>query len=338
MKNIRIHRGKLLAAVVALALALWAQNQDGKITGTVLDPDGRTLAKAGIQAKNSGTGATFQVVSGARGEYTLNKLPAGTYELSVFAPGLMPYEQKGIAVRPDTAVKVPVRLSDVSLNTLGEDRAFFAALMLPHQAPSGAAPRTAEGKADLSGVWHGFRDVGGDSPQMLPQAEALFRERTANHAKDYPSAHCLPTPLLDLGTPVYRLVQNKEILVMLSEGDLPRQIFLDGRPHPKDLNPTWMGHSVGRWEGDTLVVDTVGFNGGSWLDFVGHPHTSRMHVVERYHRPDSGHLELEMTIEDPGAYAKPWRLKRVSDLAVNDEVMEYVCTENNRDAAHLVGQ
>ena len=127
---------------------------------------------------------------------------------------------------------------------------------------------------------------------------------------------------------------------MLFEDDIPshRQVFLDGRGHPRDPNPSWMGHSVGHWEGDTLVVDTVGFNDRSWLDPQGHPHTDRMRVTERMRRPDLGHLEIEITIDDPGAYAKPWVIQRAADLDLNDDIGEYVCNENNRDPEHMVGK
>jgi hypothetical protein len=104
------------------------------------------------------------------------------------------------------------------------------------------------------------------------------------------------------------------------------------------MDPKWMGHSVGHWEGETLVVDTVGFDDRSWITAQGHPHTEKMHVVERFHRPDLGHLEIEFTIDDPGAYAKPWIMKRVSDLDKDDEVGEYVCNENNKDPEHMVGK
>ncbi len=126
---------------------------------------------------------------------------------------------------------------------------------------------------------------------------------------------------------------------MLFEDDIPshRQVFLDGRTHPKDPNPSWMGHSIGHWDGDTLVVDTVGFNDRSWLDAQGHPHTEQLHVIERMRRADLGDLEIEFTIEDPATYAKPWIIKRGADLDPDDDVGEYAC-ENNHDPEHMVGK
>jgi hypothetical protein len=114
-----------------------------------------------------------------------------------------------------------------------------------------------------------------------------------------------------------------------------RQIFLDGRGHPKDGDPTWMGHSIGRWEGDTLVVDTANFNNKSWTP-MGRPHTDKLHIIERFHRPDAGHLQYEMTINDPGTYRKPWTIQRASNLLAGDEIGEYICTENEQDLEHTV--
>jgi hypothetical protein len=137
----------------------------------------------------------------------------------------------------------------------------------------------------------------------------------------------------------YRIVQTPNILVIVYEGDLPRQIHLDGRPHPKDWDSTYVGHSVGRWEGDELVVDTVGFNDKTWIDIAGHPLTDKLHVTERYRRPDLGHLEIQITIEDPGAYKKAWTMRKTSELAPNsEEIGQYICTENNQDVTHLVGK
>jgi hypothetical protein len=108
-----------------------------------------------------------------------------------------------------------------------------------------------------------------------------------------------------------------------------RQVFLDGRRHPADPSPTWLGHSIGTWDHDTLVVDTIGFNDKGWLDNTGRPQTERLHVVERYRRPDLGHLEVEITIDDPGAYTRPWKIRRSLQLAPGEEIQEYICNENH---------
>jgi hypothetical protein len=131
------------------------------------------------------------------------------------------------------------------------------------------------------------------------------------------------------------VIQTHSVIALLWEGNVPAitQIFLDGRQHPKDPFPSWMGHSIGSWDGDTLVVDTVGFNDLSWLRL--NPHTEKLHVIQRYRRPDLGHIEKEVTIEDPGAYSKPWKMRTTWDLAPQEEIQEYVCNENEKDVSHL---
>ena len=181
-------------------------------------------------------------------------------------------------------------------------------------APTGPAPMLADGTPDLSGVWLGnganstdiTRDLKpGDSVVMLPWAEAVVKNR---QSKDDPEANCLPTGI-PRGSPYpWRIAQTPGIYFIVYEGNIHswRQIFMDGRKHPDDPDPTWYGHSVGHWEGKTLVVDTVGFNDKFWFDYKGHPHTEKLHTVERYTRTDLGHMTIETTIDDPGAYEKPF--------------------------------
>jgi len=179
-------------------------------------------------------------------------------------------------------------------------------------------------------------------PEPLPWADEVWKERLANFGKDSTHARCLPNGIGFTGMfGDFRFVQGSGILVILHElgEDIARVVFMDGRAHPKDPEPTWYGHSIGKWDGDTLVIDTVGFNGKTWLDPSGLPSTERLHSTERFRRPDKGHLELELTVDDPGAYAKPWTVKKVTTLApAGEELMEYVCEENNRDLTHLVGK
>ena len=113
---------------------------------------------------------------------------------------------------------------------------------------------------------------------------------------------------------------------------------MDGRPHPEDPDPTWYGHSIGKLEGDTLVVDTVAFNEVFWFDFAGHPHTEKLHIIERFRRPDFDHLEYDVTIDDPGAYTKVFTLYGRSTYQYGTELFEYVCNENNQDVEHIVGK
>jgi hypothetical protein len=212
-------------------------------------------------------------------------------------------------------------------------------------APTGPAPMLADGTPDLSGVWLGnganstdiTRDLKpGDSVVMLPWAEAVVKNR---QSKDDPEANCLPTGI-PRGTPYpWRIAQTPGIYLIAYEGNIHswRQIFMDGRRHPDDPDPTWYGHSVGHWEGKTLVVDTVGFNDKFWFDYKGHPHTEKLHTIERYTRTDLGHMTIETTIDDPGAYEKPFTAVGRAQIMVGQELMEYICQENNQDLQRLSG-
>ena len=149
------------------------------------------------------------------------------------------------------------------------------------------APRAADGKPDVSGLWllngigHIFNILGDQPVEMLPWARDLYAKRSITFAKDSPESNCLPSgPSAGLfGMAPVKFIQTKHVLVILHEGEPPRQVFLDGRPLPKDPNPSWTGYSVGRWDGDTLVVETIGFNDRTWLDVTGHPHTEALRVT-----------------------------------------------------------
>jgi hypothetical protein len=208
---------------------------------------------------------------------------------------------------------------------------------------SAPAPRMADGKPDLSGLWHedpsGTAATGRAEDSVKPQAwaAALTEKRKETIGRDSPSVLCLPPgPAVDMG--VGKIVQTRDLLLMLWDGTLYRQIFLDGRELPEDPNPDWMGYSVGRWEGDTLVITTIGFNDRSWLDDAGHPHTEALRVTERIRRPDFGHLEVVRTLVDPGALKEPWTVPLKLVLNADTEQLEYVCNENERDREHLVGK
>jgi len=215
--------------------------------------------------------------------------------------------------------------------------------------PDGPPPRLPDGTPDLSGVWVGAGPIGdismglqpGEEIVMLPAAQALMKSRMA---ADDPEARCLPTGVPRIAPYPWRLVQSPAYgkathLFFLFEGNIHsfRQIFVDGRKHPDDEEPSWYGHSVGHWEGDTLVVETVGFNDLFWFDFVGHPHTTQLRTVERYTRTKMGELEVVTTVEDPGAYAKPFTVKFRHTLRPGWELMEYICNENNQDVEHIRG-
>ena len=222
-----------------------------------------------------------------------------------------------------------------------------------------AAPRTPEGKPDLSGIWQRPRRGGGipgapgtaaNAPNngiaegvdvlFQPWAAALYEARAENNGKGTPSERCLPhgiTKAVSVPEP-FKIVQTPGLVVVLHEEfNHYRQIFTDGRGVPENRNPTWLGYSRGNWEGDTLVVDTVGFVDATWLDFRGHPATDALHIVEHFRRRDFGHLEIQFTIDDSKAYAKPWTVAMSFDLLPDTELIEHIC-ENEKDAAHLVGK
>jgi hypothetical protein len=214
---------------------------------------------------------------------------------------------------------------------------------------SAPVPRTADGKPDLSGVWRAprnspyLRNIAVDLKpgEIQSWAQALYQQHVFNLGADSPRAHCLPDP-----PPYYhlagisRIVQTPALTVIVNEGvsnsDVTRTIFTDGRGLPEEMNPTWLGYSVGRWEGDTLVVTTAGFNDRTWLDFVGHPHSEALHTTERFHRRDFGHMDFEMTLEDPKTFTRPITFKADKTLEPDTELLETIC-EYARFAQHLVG-
>ena len=209
-------------------------------------------------------------------------------------------------------------------------------------------PRTADGKPDLSGIWEpiGF-GLAGDVDRTLgglpyqPWAAAKFKENKANFGKDDPLARCLP-PGVPRQTWIpfpMQFVQTPGQMVILYEGFRQFRIIpTDGRAHPEDVEPTWMGDSVGRWEGDTLVVDVVGLNGKTWFDQAGNFHSDSMHVIERYHRIDAKTIAYEATIDDPKTFTKPWKVTVSLGYVPDGQIMEFECMENNKDVEHLVGK
>jgi len=328
-----------LASAVCVVAMAQTSGPTGSISGTLYDSIGDPINNNLVQAKNTESGAVFKATTGAKGEYTLSDLPPGTYDVSATAPALTPVMKKGVTVEASQTASLDIRLGDTTqLNTLGEDRLHALADSKRDHPPSGPTPRTYDGHPDLSGVWWRARTVDPGKPEWLPSAIAITNERRANNGKDSPQAHCLPSGPLRNG-PLWEFVQSKNYLVYISDDESPgfHQIYLDGRGHPADPNPAWYGHSIGHWEGDTLVVDRVAFDPRVWLDVESHPHSDKLHIIERYRRPDLGHLDIEITVDDPGVLAKPWTQKRVADLA-NEEIYEFICTENNRDVSHLVGK
>jgi hypothetical protein len=190
-------------------------------------------------------------------------------------------------------------------------------------------------QTDLSGVWAaaGYsaniaKDMKPGELPMTPWAEALYQERQAKQSKNDPDARCLPTGVPRRDNAPFKIVQTPTLVLIMYEGNVHsyRQIFLDGRQHPKNMDKNWWGDSIGHWEGNALVVDTAGLNDKTWLDDAGHPHSDQLHVTERYTRLDAGHLSVEFTIDDPVAYSRPWSVTEVSRALPNRDLREYVCS------------
>ena len=211
-----------------------------------------------------------------------------------------------------------------------------------------AAPRRADGKPDLAGIWETespkyLADIAADFKPgafpIQPWAEALTNERrTGIHAGEESNANCLPqgVPRINATPNPFKIFQDSRQLVILYEAfGQYRQVFLDGRILPENPQPAWLGYSVGKWDGDALVVESTGFNGKTWLDQVGHPTTEALHVTERFRRRDLGHLDIQITIDDPKAYTKPWTIVEPFHLLPDTELLEFVCNENERDLKHL---
>jgi hypothetical protein len=213
------------------------------------------------------------------------------------------------------------------------------------------APRAADGKPDLSGVWNKIspkysRNIAADLKpgDVQPWAEALVEQRRENLGKDYMNVLCLPlgpgytTDADSTGAEMMKIVQTPSLIMILNPDLTYRQVFMDGRPLEKSPNPSWMGYSVGHWDGDTMVVESFGFNDRTWLDHDGHPHSEALRTTERYRRRDFGNLDIEVTLSDPAVYAKPWTVAVRAELAADTDLLEWVCNEKGSETEHWVGK
>ncbi|HEX4278273.1 MAG TPA: hypothetical protein VHZ74_23120 [Bryobacteraceae bacterium] len=225
------------------------------------------------------------------------------------------------------------------------------------------APRTSDGKPDLSGIWawednrpcpadgcadarigQEFINIGWSLKGGLPYqpwAADLVKARRAANGKDDPQSRCLPRGAVRVFTDsMYKkIVQKPGLMMVLSEREAGyRQIFTDGRPLPRDPNPSWNGYSEGKWEGDALVIQTAGFRDDLWLDSSGSPLTGAGKVTERFRRPNFGTVEIEVTVDDPKAYTAPWTIKLRQPIVVDTELLDYMCVENERDAPHYTAK
>jgi hypothetical protein len=227
---------------------------------------------------------------------------------------------------------------------------------------SAPAPRTADGKPDLSGIWEmaddrpcvpdcgnsqsgqEFLNIGRslrDGLPFKPGMAELAKARRVLPKVDEPITRCLPIGIVERHThgSMRKIVQTPGLFLILNEYNKSyRQIFTDGRPLPADMQPAWDGYSIGKWDGDTLVVTTTGFRDGIWLDAFGDPLTDAGKITERFRRVNYGRLEIELTVDDPKAYTKPWTVKLGQNLAINTELLDFICSENERDLQHMVAK
>ena len=211
--------------------------------------------------------------------------------------------------------------------------------------------RTADGKIDLSGFWmptdrvkhllNLAADLKPGSVPLQPWAEAVYKERIEQNGKDHPGVRCWPSGIPEKNNipDGVKVVQTPDLMIFLHESrTIYRQIFTDGRPLPRDAQPAWMGYSIGRWEGDTFIVDTIGQNGKTWLDMRGLLATEALRVTERFTRPTIGSIVIDVTIDDPKAYTRPWDVRLSWELQPDTDLIESICEENNRDLPHMVGK
>jgi hypothetical protein len=237
---------------------------------------------------------------------------------------------------------------------------------------SARPPRAADGRPDLSGLWQtdsappevlerlipgATNGAGEEAPSqyfinilsdfkpeeapLRPEAAKLFELRAPNFSNESPLPHCLPEgmPMVEMAPAPYKIVQMRGLTVMLYERDTTyRQVYTDGRSLPDDPQPSWLGYSVGKWDGDSLVVDTIGLNDRGWLDARGHTHSEAVHFTERFHRLDFGHMEVLLTIDDPKTYTRPFTIKLKQRLLPDSDLLESVCTENEKDLIHIEGK
>jgi hypothetical protein len=335
-----------------MGAALVAQEGAGGIRGRIVDPNGNVIrgyTGAFLTMRNDATGVELRTDIATDGTFILDGIPASTYVLTVPLRGAMyrAYRQENVVVvaGKTLSLELPIPWS-INLGTFGDDPNMLARDM----ARSGEGlegqptPRKPDGTPDLSGVWASVNEMGG-GPNPIPlqpwaaEMQERLREVRGPDAQN-PGAYCLPQtaiPYMAASFP-FKFVENPTVIVQMSEFMTPgwRQIFMDGRPHPEPAlwNPAWHGHSIGRWEGDTLVIDTVGYNEVTPGFGI---HTESLHTIERIRRTDMTHLEIEITADDPDAYTGPWVTMISARLAPDHEILEFVCPENNKGMQNFGG-
>ena len=324
--------------MAALGNASFAQGALGSVRARLVDPNGTVitnLESVTVTITNRATGAVKSLPLPASGEFTIAGLAPGAYDLVVPIGCCMynRYEQQGIdiAAGKETRLDLPVAWG-MNLGTIGDDPVQLANDMRASAGDvSGPTPRMPDGKVDFSGFWANIPAAGFSLPPMQKWAADMNQQLQKLNTQNA-GAYCLPQHAVPIAVFPYKIYQTRDALVSIAEFFTPgwRQVFMDGRPHPPadEWNPAWHGHSIGRWEGDTLVIDTVGFN--ELTPGFG-VHSEKLHVVERWRRPDRGRLEVEVTATDPEAWTGEYKFSIAASLIPNQEVLEFICAENNQD-------
>ena len=336
--------GLLVSAAMAAQTSL-AQSALATVTGTLFDPNHNVLTgfSNAFAHLKSETGSEFTAPLLLTGEFKITGVPAGVYVLSVPLTGAMyrSSEPKSVVVKAGETLhlEVPIEWA-INLGTIGDDPNMLAKDM-EHKAKNvaGPTPRTPEGTPDLTGMWVPVTEARAPNPFLLQPwaAEIQKKLQTRSTYTQGPAAYCLPQSAIQIALPFpFKLIQTPTLVLHITEFLTPgyRQIFMDGRDHPKDWNPAWQGHSTAKWDGDTLVVDNAGYNASAAGVGV---HTEKLHIVERIRRPDKAHLEIDITAEDPDAFTGPWKTAVHAALVPDEEVLEFVCAENNKDPLHFGG-
>jgi hypothetical protein len=312
-----------------------AQGDTGSIRGTIYGPQGEAIPYLPVQVTEADSGEFGRDESSTEGQYEVTGLAAGSYTITITTPccAYLGYESEPITLAAGESKEFEIHMEEGgSFNTVGDDPGNVAAALrgeavIPDEPP----PRLSNGKPDFSGVWLVGADPYPEDVEVYDWVVPIVEERIGNELIDHPHLRCLPgdAPIAGGAAPfIAKFVHKDDLLVILME-DYPgfRQIFIDGREHPEDPNPSWMGHSVAHWEGDTLVVDTVGFNDRGWMWL--HPRTEDLHLIERYTRDEYGVMNMNLTVEDPTIYKQPWEANLPFHLTPQEELIEYVC-ENNK--------
>jgi Carboxypeptidase regulatory-like domain len=330
-----------LVGAILVSTGALAMTPQGSLTGRVVDPDGGLVARLAtdVTLTHTGSGAKVTGRLGDDGTYVVREIPPGTYDIDMLVPARLynRYQRGAVPIEAGKETRLDLLVPwGMNLGTVGDDPLIQSADMRAKTTNiDGPIQRLADGKPDLSGVWLNIGDAVTRPPLPLQPWARAIADELAKIKQDNPGAYCLPQVAVPtLMHYPQRFVQGPDRIIQIMEDMDPsyRQIFMDGSPHPDpDLwNPSWYGHSIGHWEGDTLVVDTVGFNEITPGFGV---HSESLHVIERYTRISRGRMQVEMFAEDPEAWTAPQLHKWVMGLADGAEVVEFLCAEGYESQA-----